>query len=320
MSDRIAFISDEAGVEPGDIFGLAEELNVAIEARRFWGKQPHELSGSEVEKVKELSTSLHVPVIGVATPIFKCGGPDGEDRLDNKSAVRASTAKIARSLDVAKSWNAGFLRVFPGDLREGITLESHREVALKMFHAWGKAAKRSGIKLLIEMEASQICSNGKETADFLAELDDPEVFGAVVDLANDVYAGTEAPIDGLKALMPWVRHVHIKDADLDDGGQPHCTLVGLGRVPLLNMVIRLLLEQYAGFFSIETHFRFPGDIARSGGIEAVENEYHLPGTPEFSRAGDRPTQLCVQNFEVIFTSARAIVANIESDRMAYKSS
>ena len=316
MSERIAFISDEAGVELGDIFGLAEELGVAIEARRFWGKQPHELSGSEVDKVRELSQTLRVPVIGVATPIFKCG-PDGEDRLDNKSGVKGSNGKIARSLDVAKAWGAGFLRVFPGDLKEGITLESHREVALKMFRSWGKSAKRSGIRLLIEMEASQICSNGREVADFLAELDDPEVFGAVVDLANDVYAGTEDPIDGLKALMPWVRHVHIKDADLDDAGEPHCTLVGLGRVPLLNMVIRLLSEQYPGLFSIETHFRFAGDIAESGGVKAVEKEYHLPGTPEFSRAGDRPTQLCVQNFEVMLTAARAIVANIESDRMAY---
>ena len=320
MADRIAFISDEAGVEPGDIFGVAEELNVALEARRFWGKQPHELSGSEVDKVRELSEGLHVPIIGVATPIFKCGGSDSADRLDNKQAVRASTGRIERSLDIAKTWGAKFLRVFPGDLKEGISLESHRDVALKMFRAWGKPAKRSGIKLLIEMEASQICSNGKEVAGFLAELDDADTFGAVVDLANDVYAGNEDPIDGLTALMPWVGHVHIKDADLDSDGVPHCNLVGLGRVPLLNMVIRLLCAQYAGFFSIETHFRFPGDIAKSGGTKAVESEYHLPGSPEFSRAGDRPTQVCVQNFEVIFTAARAIVANIESDRMAYSAS
>lgn len=117
----------------------------------------------------------------------------------NLEAARANAA-IARELGLdLVSLHAGFLPHEADDPRRGALLDRLRQVA----DAFGS----EGVELALE--------TGQESAATLTavleEVDHPRI-GVNFDPANMLLYGMGDPIDALRALMPWVRQVHIKDA------------------------------------------------------------------------------------------------------------
>jgi len=90
-------------------------------------------------------------------------------------------------------------------------LDHHDPVYAKKFYDrvrfLGDAAKAAGVTLL--METGQ--ESAEDLKNFLVTLNHPNVM-LNFDPANMILYNKDEPLDALKILAPWIRHVHAKDA------------------------------------------------------------------------------------------------------------
>ena len=121
-------------------------------------------------------------------------------------------------------------------------------------------AQERGIKTIFE-DQGYLFNGVKNFRRFLNEVD--RDIGVVADFGNIAHAG-ENIIDFLKAFLPYVRHVHIKDVIVKDEGCGKGCLktldkrfmyevpLGEGEVPMKEAVAMLQAAGYNGFYSLES--------------------------------------------------------------------
>ena len=99
--------------------------------------------------------------------------------------------------------------------------------------------------LLLETSGA-FCNTGKlrEMLDAFAS----DNLGALWDMYSTFFIGNESSEQTIKNLGAYVRHVHIKDADIKTG--EYC-LIGEGDLPVADMMLALRSVNYDGFISLE---------------------------------------------------------------------
>jgi sugar phosphate isomerase/epimerase len=93
-------------------------------------------------------------------------------------------------------------------------------------------------------------------------------------------------------------HVHIKDARRDPAtGAVSAVALGDGDVPLSAIFTRLGEDGYAGFTSLETHYRLSGPMS--------DDVTRLPRGAAFSAGGEEASELCLRRWaEILWPTAR----------------
>ncbi len=129
------------------------------------------------------------------------GGVRPDERWETNLAAAEGNAALARRLEVGLvTFHAGFLPHDAADPERGVMLERLRTL-IDRFAA-------EGVRVAFE--------TGQESADtlldVLAELDRPDA-GVNFDPANMILYDMGEPVDALRALAPWVRQIHVKDAN-----------------------------------------------------------------------------------------------------------
>ena len=143
----------------------------------------------------------------------------------------------------------------------------------------------------IENEPSTNTGNGKETAEFLRELNHPRV-KAIWDPANNLFSEVpEDPFpDGYSQIKRYLVHVHIKDARRTVEEGPSCVPIGHGQVDWKAQIRQLKVDGYAGFLSLETHWR-PTPLS--------EPVLRQPGGNRFSEEGEGASRICLENLALL---------------------
>lgn len=96
-------------------------------------------------------------------------------------------------------------------MHAGFVDESDAEYAKKFYDRIRTLADAAGEKdLVLLLETGQ--ESAKELRHFLEELDHPAI-GVNFDPANMILYDKGDPIEAVKVLAPWVRHIHVKDAN-----------------------------------------------------------------------------------------------------------
>ena len=127
------------------------------------------------------------------------GGVVPDDSWEKNKKVFAAAAKITSNLSVKYlSTHVGFI--------DHTDVEKYK-VMCDRIKCLADIAAESGIMLL--METGQETAN--ELASFLKELDHPSI-GINFDPANMILYDKGDPIEALKVLASWIKHIHIKDA------------------------------------------------------------------------------------------------------------
>ncbi len=172
------------------------------------------------------------------------GGIVPDDSWAANKELFVGAAKITGELKVPFiSMHAGFI---DHNDTEGYKLFTERLTSL------ADCAADNGIMLLLE--------TGQESADdlkrFLEELDHSAI-GVNFDPANMILYNKGNPIEALKTLAPWIKHVHIKDANLTEtpgswgaevpwgDGQVNCDLF-LGTLEEIGYAGTIAIEREAG--------------------------------------------------------------------------
>lgn len=163
----------------------AEDYLAALE------KQNWTISATMIDFPQEDYTTLDT--------IKATGGIVPDECWETNSRLFKDAAKVTARLEVKYlSMHAGFI-------------DQSNAAYIEKFHSRIKtladAASQEGIVLLLE--------TGQETSEqlkaFLTELNHPAV-GVNFDPANMILYDKGEPVEAVRTLAPWIRHIHIKDA------------------------------------------------------------------------------------------------------------
>ena len=187
-------------------------------------------AAATVRKLYELK--LNIPCID---SICDCGNTE-----EKESAV----AEIRECINIARSLKIPCVRVRA--IGSGNTDEAV-ECAEDILRTVISNAEESGITVLVE--TSGVFCNTEKLRELLNIFACDSV-AALWDMYSTCFIGKEDAETTIKNLGAYVRHVHIKDAEVDGDNINFC-LMGEGVMPVEDMMLALRSVNYDGFVSLE---------------------------------------------------------------------
>lgn len=286
--DHFLVISDEVSQELPVLRAFLREFRLpGLELRSFNGRAFKDLTDADVAALAAAKREDGWKVAGCATPVFKCG-------LEDAKAVQEHRELFRRSLEVAHRLDCTILRVFTF-LRQPNPLEPGRLARIREhLHGLVELAKGSGVRIGVENEHSCFTATAEEMKAVLTGLPADRV-GAIWDPCNVLYVpGAAAPTPAdLAVIGDRLLHVHVKDSlrrqstrTQQSGPLPAIAMpVGAGEVDWRAHLQALHASGYAGWLSLETHWR----------VQALdESMLHLPAGHAFSHGGEAASRVCCQ--------------------------
>lgn len=289
---KYAILTDEVSQEPEEVIKFAEENRLeGVELRSLLGKACKDLSLAEVKEFGKRCKDAGLAVCGVASPVYKC-------ELDNEKEVSEHDDIFRKSLEFAHALESDMVRVFTFLRKSAWSTEGELEAAAEHLLRLRAIAKGSGVWLGVENEFSTILCTGAEVQTLWKYLDagtdgEMDAFGLVWDPCNIVYlAGTGDPVrDDYPLASKYVRHFHVKDAVRGEKGVAEaCCEVGKGEVDFAEQMKLLRKDGYAGWVTLETHWRQ---------VALDEKTMHLPAGYQFSKGGAEASKICLENLKAL---------------------
>ena len=160
---------------------------------------------------------------------------------------KAQLDDAKRFIDLASKLDCPFIRVFPNDLPKDQNDDETIDLITKGLLELGDYAKGSSVTVLLE-------SHGKVIqADILLKImkasEHPNI-GMIWDIFNMWSVTKESPTFVYQQLHQYIRHTHIKDANLVNGKEEY-VLLGKGETPLAEAIKALTKGGYKGYYSFE---------------------------------------------------------------------
>lgn len=257
---RLAAITDEISMDFAHALDVMKEYGcTGAELRSLWGMNISDLSDEQVDEALRILDEKQLEVCCLASPLWKCelpGTSGGERGMTHQATERGPEEQMAllkRLKDLARKFNTKLIRVFSYWRRGNLTPEIEDAIATGISDGV-KFAEDNDLLLLMENEHACYLGTGAETARLLERINSPAL-QAVWDAGNAFYAGELPYPDGYKAIRNFVKHVHVKDAELLASGKKRFVVVGEGEVDFKGQFETLKAEGYTGYLSLETHYR-----------------------------------------------------------------
>lgn len=221
--------------------GGVELLNI------FWKDQAEELP-----RVREVLDRAGMAVAAYdATNNFVQADP---------AARAAQVARVKADIETAVALGATRVRLFSGDLAQGITFDQARQWIVESLRECAAHAAAHGVTLALENHGL-LAGKSAQVLELIREVDSP-AFRANIDTAN-FFLVDEHPNEAIPVLAGHAAHVHFKDfkpapegyegpAYTALSGQRYVgTVAGEGAVDLVRAVADLKAGGYPGWLSVE---------------------------------------------------------------------
>jgi sugar phosphate isomerase/epimerase len=176
----------------------------------------------------------------------------------NEEEVRAAEIeKVKKGIDMALFLDTSLLRVFSGDVKEGISYDQGREWIIDCFKECAKYAEAKGVTMVLENHG-RFAGKSSQVKDIIVAVNS-NALKANTDTGNFLLVG-ENPLEAVMNLKDDIGFVHFKDFKksdeeqgymADDGTWFEGTAIGDGDVPLKDIVDFLRSVGYSGYLSIE---------------------------------------------------------------------
>jgi sugar phosphate isomerase/epimerase len=262
-------VGDEAGPELADQIAAHQQLGWrAIELRTIGGVALAELPQADFARARTQLADAGLAVHAIASRIGNWSRP-----------ISTPLALDLDELDVlaerAHQLGARYLRVmsYPNDgLRE---VEWRARVHARLGQLVERA-RRHDLVLVHENCAGWGGVSAQHARALVEAIDSPH-FRLLFDVGNPVVHDQNS-LAWLREVLPWVVHVHIKDARRGADGETGFTWVGDGDAQVLGCIRLLHQAGYAGGLSIEPHLHLVPHLGKTGDRAAL-----LPSFVEYGR-------------------------------------
>ncbi|WP_280308167.1 sugar phosphate isomerase/epimerase family protein [Nocardia abscessus] len=269
---KLAVIGDEIAQDIEVVADVAAGSGArGVEVRSVADRAPGMLTRPELQRIRNALDAKGLEVAGYAPPAFKCPLPT----TDEEYAVVAD--ELAGFMEQAAVLGAPHVRIFTF-WREG----EPDPVGAARAAARVLSEVRSEIPLVVETGTRTNTPTMRHVLAFLEELSFPGL-GILWDPGNTVFSGWDpAPFpEDYAAGGTLIRHVHVKDPD----GMNGYVRIGSGDLPWPAILRRLAEDGYAGYLSLETHWRI--------GRVLSAQERDTPWGDAFSRDGRAASVECL---------------------------
>ncbi|MEX2542910.1 MAG: sugar phosphate isomerase/epimerase family protein [Trueperaceae bacterium] len=166
-------------------------------------------------------------------------------------------ADVKNAIEVADFLGARGVRILAGR-REGEGSTIRFERFLDSMRKLATIASLAAVSLNIETKGWSFGSTTDSMLRLIRGIDSPAV-GILFDPANLVLDGENASL-ALRGQLAWVRHVHVKDVLVGDGGEGRFTRLGTGSVPWRDLLQQLRQAGFNGALSLEYERRWDRDL------------------------------------------------------------
>ncbi|MBB3111203.1 sugar phosphate isomerase/epimerase [Paenibacillus phyllosphaerae] len=177
---------------------------------------------------------------------------------------REQVEDILRSVDAAVHFGAKVVRVFAGDVREGLTIEAARAWIIDGLKEAANYAESKGIVLSLENHG-RLAGKGTQVLGIIEDVGSPAL-RSTYDMGNFLLVD-ENPVTAYEQLTGRITHVHVKDfkelSESDaaaypgnvyksDSGRPFIGVVpGDGNVIVADRLAALRSSGYDGWLTVE---------------------------------------------------------------------
>jgi sugar phosphate isomerase/epimerase len=233
--------SDEISPDFEQQCALVSKLGMKyLEFRSAWDVNILDLENDQLARAKDILSSYGLGVSSIGSPIGKIViDDDFEPHL----------ARMRHAADVARHFDASYIRVFSFFMHEGSDPDSHRDEVLRRMAQLAKVAEEADVVLVHENEKDIYGDIPRRCLDIVESVGSPNLKVAW-DAANFVQVGIRPFTEGYALLRPYLEYVQIKDALLATG---EVVKSGEGDGEVTETIRELRSDGFDGFFSLEPH-------------------------------------------------------------------
>ncbi len=192
------------------------------------------------EEIRRQVADFGLPVYGISAHLdFVAPEPKRTQEIE----------RFLKALEIARLFGVKTVFTASGGLYKDRTDAEQRTDFLDAMRIIGPAAKRFGLRVGLEPEPEKWLCSADQFRRLMEEELDPEVFGAIMDVAHAFGVG-ETPVSYLKKLSPYLIHIHLDDVNAQDF--PHRHLIpGEGDIDYPSFFTALSEVGYQGWLSVE---------------------------------------------------------------------
>lgn len=223
------------------ILAMAQEYGYSgVEIRSGAGHAHGIELGLSPEKAADVVNSFAASGLSLCCLSVSC-------RYSNPGNVRDNIEETAAYIGLASELGVPLLRVFCGEIPDGLERGAIREQIVHALRELAPLAAEAGVTIAVETHDDW--SSPDEMAAIMKAVDHPSV-AVVWDVMHTLRGAGASMEEAYRVLKPWIRHVHIHDGLLDLS-QLAFLPIGQGEIDH-RPVVRLLMEDgYEGVLSGE---------------------------------------------------------------------
>lgn len=244
--DRVTGLPDEAASDLSRQLAVHRELRWdTMELRSVGGQAVGALGTDELDRLAGRLQDAGVTVPAIASRI-------GNWASDIDNAFEPDLHEFERLAAFGARVGTRMIRVMSyGNV--AATDDAWRDEVVRRLRLLAARASAAGLKIVHENCAGW---GGRSVAHMiaLAEAIQGPGFGVLFDIGNGPSHGYDS-LEMLRAVLPHVAHVHVKDARLSDDGQASFTMPGEGDCEVAACIDLLERSGYGGLYAIEPHLR-----------------------------------------------------------------
>jgi len=278
--NKFGFISDEATQDFETAAKLAKQYGLAgLEIRSVYNKGPHELDCEDIARIVAVKNTYGLEIPAISSPFYKC--EIGEPRETQMEI-------LVNCIELAKAVGANLIRGFTFWDRGGFD-DALPEI-VRAYETPIKMLEAANMTIVLEHEPSVYASTAARLKTIIDAIGSPRV-QALFDPGNGLFNDPpEDTLESAKILAPYLRHVHLKDAQKNDG-KTEAVCLGTGDAKYAELLPFLAESGYDGWMMLETHYRKQATISK----ELLA----LPKGESFSHMGYEATEESLQAWEKI---------------------
>jgi L-ribulose-5-phosphate 3-epimerase len=264
INDEISPDFDHACSVAANDFGLHW-----IELRSMWNKNVTDLNPEEIDRSQKILDKYKLRVTDIASPLFKVHWPGApmsksgprRDEFHASFDYKQQDEVLQRCIDLSKSFGTDRIRCF--DFWRLQDEKPYRAAINDKLREAARACAEHKLILLLENEPSCNTGTGKEAAQVLAEIQEPN-FMLNWDPGNSATFPGDVPYPDDYNLLPKHRigHCHCKDTIRKPDGKWEWAPVGGGMIDWVGQFRAFERDGYHYAVSLETHWH--GGIPPAG--------------------------------------------------------
>ncbi|MGI8828079.1 MAG: sugar phosphate isomerase/epimerase family protein [Chloroflexota bacterium] len=261
---RVSAFADEISSDLDEQLDALDKAGIHfLELRSVWDTNVLDLDDGQVIEVKQALDAYGVRVAAIGSPL-------GKVAID--LPIEEDLSRLDRAIELAGALQTSYIRIFsyypPGGAGSRIDPATYRHEALARLREMARRVSPAGLTLLHENDADLYGDTIERCVDVLRSVDSPHL-QAVLDPANFILCGQQPYPHGYRALRPWIKHVHVKDASAAHEVVP----AGKGEGLWKDLLKNLRQDGYDGFFSLEPHLGAAGRFRGFSGPEAFAHAH-----------------------------------------------